>query len=345
MFDIPVKPVRSMPYPVGGRPRPQEVLPPYPGSGTSPLPRPVYRSLSVLRVVVAHAEGQDQDGGLCSRALEKTGPSTQPTCNAMLRRGSGLGDFSLRALEDDARLKWAGVDHALCVAKESSVLCELQDRNRDQLLFLFSDRSAGTLRKHLPGWRLWLAFCQGAHLAPANVSLASLLDFLDALATGAKLDRGKGRCGRAKGVVQALRFVARKLGLESLQKTLGSAPVVSWLASSKWTASTVREALPLPLFAVIQLEQALSSCEPGDWWPILCFLLMLWAGLRWSDAQRLDFESVILDGGSVRGWCMGDKDKCHWHAVGRHVQWGLRVRVGSLAGAGNRSSARRRQQA
>ena len=181
---------------------------------------------------VAQAEGQD--GGLCSRALENTGSSTQPMCNAMLRPGSGLGGFSLRALEDDARLKWAGVwvDLALCVAKESSVLCELKDRTRDQLLFLFSDCSAGTLRKHLPGWRLWLAFCQGAQ---ANVSLASLLDFLDALATGARLDRGKGRCGRAKGVVQALRFVARKLGLESLQKTLCSAPVVSWLASSKWT--------------------------------------------------------------------------------------------------------------
>ena len=44
---------------------------------------------------------------------------------------------------------------------------------------------------------------------------------------------------------------------------------------------------------------------------------MLWAGLRWSDAQRLDFESVILDGGSVRGWCWRTKTSaaCHWHAV------------------------------
>ncbi|CAE7470771.1 unnamed protein product [Symbiodinium microadriaticum] len=127
-------------------------------------------------------------------------------CNAMLRPGSDLGGFSLRALEDDARLK---------------------------LEIMVGLLSRGTIG---PGER------------QPGIFLGLL-----------------GRAGHR------------------------------------------REALPLPLFAVIQLEQALSSCEPGDWWPILCFLLMLWAGLRWSDAQRLDFESVILDGGSVRGWCWRTK--------------------------------------
>ena len=111
-----------------------------------------------------------------------------------------------------------------------------------------------------------------------------------------------GRCGKAKGVVQALRLVALKLALKSLTRMLCSAPIAAWLASSKWSATSVKEALPLPLFAVVQLERALDSCEPGAWWPLVCFLLMLWAGLRWSDAQRLDFESVMLDSGSIRGW-------------------------------------------
>ena len=229
MFSIPINPVRATRYPEGGRPRPIKRVQPRPSAEDSPVPRPPYRALSVLRV-------EGQDGGLIHNAPEiaATCP-TMPIGKAMLLPGSGGSGSSLRVLEDDARLKWAGVwvDLAWCVADESSVLCELKDRRRDQLLFLFSDRSAGTLRKHLPGWRLWSAFCQGAHFAPASVNLASLLDFLDALATGAKLDRGKGRGGCAKGVVQALRFVARKLGLESLLKSLCSSPVTSWLASSK----------------------------------------------------------------------------------------------------------------
>ena len=29
---------------------------------------------------------------------------------------------------------------------------------------------------------------------------------------------------------------------------------------------------------------------------------MLWGGLRWSDAQRLEFRSLVLDEDSLRGW-------------------------------------------
>ena len=196
----------------------------------------------------------------CAAELWRTRAPLHSPCVMRCSAPAPVLAVSPCALEDDARLKWAGVwvDLAFCVANESSVLRELKHRTRDQLLFLFSDCSAGTLRKHLPGWRLWLAFCQRAQ---AKVSLASFLDFLDALATGAKLDRGRGRCGRAKGVVQALRFVARKLGLESLQKTLAMLCPGGILVGQQ---QVDREAFPLPLFAVIQLEQALSSCGPGD---------------------------------------------------------------------------------
>ena len=55
-------------------------------------------------------------------------------------------------------------------------------------------------------------------MALASVNLASLLDFLDVLATGAKLGRDEDCCGGSQGVVQALRFVACRLGLESLSE-------------------------------------------------------------------------------------------------------------------------------
>ena len=96
----------------------------------------------------------------------------------------------MRGLEDAKRVDWAGVwvDLALGVAEDSAVLRALPGRGREQLLFLFSDRSAGAPRKHLPGWRLWLSFCQGVQVAPAKADLATILDFLDVPATSAKLD-------------------------------------------------------------------------------------------------------------------------------------------------------------
>ena len=133
MFSIPINPVRATRYPEGGRPRPIKRVQPRPSAEDSPVPRPPYRALSVLRV-------EGQDGGLIHNAPEiaATCP-TMPIGKAMLLPGSGGSGSSLRVLEDDARLKWAGVwvDLAWCVADESSVLCELKDRRRDQLLFLF----------------------------------------------------------------------------------------------------------------------------------------------------------------------------------------------------------------
>ena len=157
-------------------------------------PRPVYHSLSVLR----HKDPGDGAAGLGSTIACCPQPCGVPR-TAVLKPGSAAAVPSLRGLEDAKRVEWAGVwvDLALGVAEDSAVLRALPGRGRDQLLFLFSDRSAGTLRKHLPGWRLWLSFCQGVQVAPAKADLAAILDFLDVLATGAKLDRGKGCCGKA----------------------------------------------------------------------------------------------------------------------------------------------------
>ena len=37
------------------------------------------------------------------------------------------------------------------------------------------------------------------------------------------------------------------------------------------------------------------QCEPEDQFLIWTFLLMLWGALRWSDVQRIDFSTLVLD--------------------------------------------------
>ena len=83
-------------------------------------------------------------------------------------------------------------------------------------------------------------------------------------------------------------------------------PVVSsWLAAAKWMQTPVKEALPLPLFVMCDLEAALSSAPAEDQWLIGGFLLMVWCSLRFSDVQRLELSSVRIIDSTLRGWCSG----------------------------------------
>lgn len=89
-------------------------------------------------------------------------------------------------------------------------------------------------------------------------------------------------------------FVARKLGLDNFRACLQGPIVSSWLQAGKWDQRPVREALPLPLFVVCELEQAVATGPDEDRWLISCSLLMIWCSLRFSDAQRIDLSTVYF---------------------------------------------------
>ena len=136
--------------------------------------------------------------------------------------------------------------------------------------------------------------------------MAILLDFAQALSAEAALDRGSHRAFRAKGVLQSLKFAAAKLGLSKLQSSMNGQAVQSWLSSGKWLQTSPREAIPLPLFVIANLESALLSASE-DAWLLDCILLMVWEDLRWSDAQRLQFSSLVIEQDVIRGWCWRTK--------------------------------------
>ena len=132
--------------------------------------------------------------------------------------------------------------------------------------------------------------------------LSQLLDFLDAVATGARSDRGRQRVSHAKGNVSAMKFAAYKLELQALSCVLEHAAVASWLKSKRWSSTASHQALPLPSSVARKFEQACMQCEPEDQFLIWTFLLMLCGALRWSDVQRIDFSTLVLDKVSLRGW-------------------------------------------
>ena len=135
-----------------------------------------------------------------------------------------------------------------------------------------------------------------------NPSLVQLVDFLQSLSEGAKSDRGSGRARSAKSVLSGS-FGAFKLDLASLKRLLGNPLIKASQEQGKWDAPVVREALPLPLEVVRKLEHACvdTSCDSSDRWLLAYILFMVWCSLRWSDAQRLLLDSLVLVDGSIRG--------------------------------------------
>ena len=122
-----------------------------------------------------------------------------------------------------------------------------------------------------------------------------------------RLDGERNGWAAAKSVVAALRFAAAKLQFAILSATLASPIISSWLAKDKWTAKPAKEALPLPLHCVVSFERAVASCDCNERWLLLCFLLMLWGSLGWSDCQRVEIASTHLDDECHRCWVWRSK--------------------------------------
>ena len=126
---------------------------------------------------------------------------------------------------------------------------------------------------------------------------------------GALSDRGSQRVGAARGIVHAMKFMDFKLELREFHTFLAGPTVCAWLSSAKWDRAPPNEALPLPLLAVCQLEEAAASA------------------LRSSDGQRIDLASVQVDQRLVLAQQviphrvpLGRLDAwCHWLALGQQV--------------------------
>lgn len=241
--------------------------------------------------------------------------------------GVGVASSSMR-LQDDQKRKQLAQEWAIMaedLRAESDVLSEIPNKSGADLAFLLEDRAAATLSKHSCGWRKWLEFARASGFNLGEPSSATILDFCQALSMGAIADRGAQRTSKAKAVVQAMKLVGHKLGAQKLLSGVKSHLVLAWLAQDKWQPKASKEAVPLPLSVVAKLELEVQHCNEDDSWLLGCLLLC------WSDAQRLQFSSLLLRDGSLRGWCWRTKVASHGMPFGALVagvsgsNWGQRL--------------------
>ena len=241
------------------------------------------------------------------------------------------GHVSLRGQQDAERSRlcelWADV--ALHLLDASDMEVSSAEIGRVHLLRIFQNRATSTLKKHLAGWHIWWDFCRASSCSVVLPSLPQLLDFFESLYVGAREDRGNNRKGKALGVVAAMKFTASRLQLGVLLGRLRSPLLEPWGHADKWQKRRPREANPLAFEVVEHLEAACLSAPVEDVWLLLCFLLMLFCSLRWSDAQRVDLSSISCQEGCLRGWswrCKQSATGMPWAVWCRGVtkrNWGI----------------------
>eukprot|EP00438_Fugacium_kawagutii_P004482 Skav232405 [mRNA] locus=scaffold1077:767154:796497:- [translate_table: standard] len=327
----PHRSVRAAPYSFGGeagRARPPLRLC-LPKLGSEPG---VINSLAVGEASSANVRLVAAPGGIAHAGLLQREMEAGKDGSVCGMNGAAAGvacrqlEMSARSAEDAQRLKLAGVwaGFARSVASSSTSVCDFADLPQLSLQRLFLDRAPSTLRRHLGGWRLWVAYCSLHNWQPGDPSMPALLDFLNSLSDGARQDRGAGRKRSALGVLSAMAFAAAKLSLTNLQKLLGEPLIQCWKSGDKWKCGRVKEAMPVPFCALQRLEEEVARVNGDDKVLLCAILLMAWGSLRWSDIQRLDLQSISCDASSVRGWCWRTKSSA------RGMPWGI-LRSGCAA--------------
>ena len=165
----------------------------------------------------------------------------------------------------------------------------------------------------------------------AQPTLHELLEFLRSLVVGSHEDCGCNCRQSALSVLSAIKFAAWKLGLSSLSELLGNPLILSWQRCADSSKTFPKEAVPLPLDLVRNLEQAVAVDAGEDTAFLRAILLMCWAGLRFSDLQRINLSQLQIADGVVRGLCWKTKSRKTGMVFGclvrgcSNLNWGLQV--------------------
>ena len=128
-----------------------------------------------------------------------------------------------------------------------------------------------------------------------------LSDLLQITHEGRQTDWGFG----ASAAIKALRWLQKTLQIPAWSTLHG--PVVNSFLTPK--IHERKEAIPLSLFIVKQWERRLlmKDCPLQDQVVLGGFLCMLWAGLRFSDGQRINLQSLSWCITALRGSCFQTK--------------------------------------
>ena len=147
-----------------------------------------------------------------------------------------------------------------------------------------------------------------------HLSEAQLADTLTVMQLSRTSDTDRDVCS-GNFTIKALRWWHKIAGVKNLQ--ICFSPLVDSFLKTKLSKDR-REAPPLPLWLVFQWERRIlqSASTMYEIMMLGSFLVIIWAGLRFADAQRLNVDSLVFNFQELRGLVWRSKTMAAGHPFG-----------------------------
>ena len=159
-------------------------------------------------------------------------------------------------------------------------------------------------------WRylsIWQHFYTAVHDMDLSIEMteSELADVIVALSLSHHSDKSTG--SGSISTIKAIRWMAKTAGISALE-TIAYGTVISSFLKSKIPRER-KEAFPLSLYVILQFERRIlqSNCPIRDIILLGGFLACLFAGLRFSDLQRVSWNTLVFDYRTIRGSCWRTK--------------------------------------
>ncbi|CAE7254837.1 unnamed protein product [Symbiodinium microadriaticum] len=274
--------------------------------GGLPVPPPPAAPLSLTQPQRQQAPAQPPHVATQPRTLPVAhlGPRLKPPCPRKVRVTRTRPSLELRA--QHCGTHWSQLLFRLGSA---SLLFRSVSGTKDaaqHMLAVIRKFAPSTLERYLRIANQFLSFLEACDIAFSQVTLAAVLDYLDAARASRSQDLEIHRIS-ATSAIKALRWFHKLSQWEQLTPAMQSPVIAAYCSQS--TAKDRREAMPIPMALISAWEQRV--CDPdAPLCTVLCLgaaLLATHASLRFGDIQRVDFSSLSLTTAALHGVCFATK--------------------------------------
>lgn len=322
----PVPSVKSRPPP---SPKPSPKAPALPGKGLStpsfdrvqsvprlpasrPLPIPVLSSASSDSDSWGFVGSDVSDSAAFERAAQAFRSrahqqSTIPSEKQKLQAG-----ISINASRSQVAIQaFLGIIAAL--GSLSPIGQGLTSGRQEHLFRMLSMFAASTIIRYCSAFRTVLSTLDDLKLRLDSLTAFELADVLVVMSLARASDPESGQ--HSATAIKAVRWVHKVLEVACL--SVAHSTVIGSFVKSKLPRER-KEAVPLSLYIVVQLERRVLSrdCSDAEVLVLGGMLLILWSSLRFMDAQRVMWRSLSYDGHTLRGSCFQTKTSSHGQPFG-----------------------------
>eukprot|EP00435_Cladocopium_sp_Y103_P070303 s255_g35.t1 len=224
-------------------------------------------------------------------SLSPTLPGPKPSASSQMIR---VRQCSTNSMLMD---KWISLLQSLGECSETWTLLQKSVHWKEHAGRILDGSAPSTAMKYISACTNFLQTLTEMRIPLATLSDVQMADILVTMSL-AKSSSGSG--GSCAATIKALRWLHRVAGVSILQ-LVHSAMINSFLVQK--IPRDRKEAPPLPLWLLVQWERRIlmSSCSTPEVILLGSFLLMAWASLRFSDAQRIEMHRMVLTDGELRG--------------------------------------------